>query len=57
VESPEIRKKLASNIILVGGVAKTDKFVEWLEDSVFNRIRSTEYDDTIECVEVILVNL
>ncbi len=57
VESPELRKKLASNIILVGGVAKTDKLVEWLEDSVFNRIRSAEYDDTIECVEVILVNL
>lgn len=57
VESPELRKRLASNIILVGGVAKTDRIVEWLEDSIFDRIRGSEFDETIECVEVILVNL
>lgn len=57
VENTEMRKRLASQIILVGGVAKTEKLVEWVEDNVFNKIRSTEFDDTIECVEVILVNL
>jgi actin-related protein len=57
VESAELRKRMASNIILVGGVAKTDRIVEWLEDNAFNRIRGSEYDETIECVEVLLVNL
>ena len=57
VESADLRKRLASSIILVGGVAKTDKLVDWLEDSVFNKIRQSEYDETIECVEVMLVNL
>jgi len=32
VDSIDTRKKLASQIILVGGGAKTDKLVEWLED-------------------------
>lgn len=57
VENADLRKRLASQIILVGGVAKTDKIVEWVEDNVFNRIRETEYDESIECVEVLLVNL
>ena len=57
VESADMRKRLASQIILVGGVAKTDKLVDWVEDNVFNKIRSSEFDETIECVEVILVNL
>ena len=39
VDNSEIRKRLASQIILVGGVVKTDRFVETLEDQVFNKIR------------------
>jgi len=56
-DNADLRKRLAASIILVGGVAKTDKLVDWLEDSVFNRIRLSEYDETIECVEVLLVNI
>jgi actin-related protein len=37
VESSDTRKKLASQIILVGGVAKTDKLVERLVLEVENR--------------------
>jgi actin-related protein len=57
VENADLRKRLASSIILVGGVSKTEKLVDWLEDSVFNKIRQSEFDETIECVEVMLVNL
>jgi actin-related protein len=39
VDSIDTRKKLASQIILVGGGAKTDKLVEWLEDQVYLRMR------------------
>lgn len=57
VESSDMRKRLASQIILVGGVAKTDKLVDWLEDNIFNKIRTPDFDETIECVEIVLVNL
>jgi activator of 2-hydroxyglutaryl-CoA dehydratase len=45
VDSQETRKRLASQIILVGGVAKTDKLVEWLEDQVYLRMREPQFDD------------
>jgi tRNA A37 threonylcarbamoyltransferase TsaD len=57
VENADLRKRLASSIILVGGVAKTERIVDWLEDCVFNRIHQAEFDESIECVEVLLVNL
>ena len=52
VENTETRKRLAAQIILVGGVAKTDKFVEWLEDNVFLKIRERRFDEAINSVEV-----
>jgi len=57
VESADMRKRLASQIVLVGGVAKSEKLVDWLEDNIFNKIRSADFDDSIECVEIIMVNL
>ena len=52
VDNSETRKRLASQILLVGGVAKTDKFVEWLEDNVYLKIRERRFDETINSVEV-----
>ena len=57
VDNTETRKRLAAQIILVGGVAKSDKFVEWLEDNVFLKIRERRFDESINSVEVQLVNL
>lgn len=57
VESADTRKKLASQIILVGGVAKTDKLVERLVQEVENRFQEPHFDDSIENIEVLLVNL
>ena len=56
VDNSETRKKLAGNIILVGGVAKTDKFFQWLEDSVYLKIREPQFDESIQTVEVLLIN-
>ena len=39
VDNSETRKRLASQIILVGGVVKTEKFFEWIEETVFLKIR------------------
>lgn len=47
IDNSETRKRLASQIILVGGVVKTDKFFEWLEETVFLKIREPHFDDSI----------
>ena len=39
IDNSETRKRLASQIILTGGVVKTEKFFEWLEETVFLKIR------------------
>lgn len=57
VDSVDVRKRLASQIVLCGGGAKTAGLVEWLEDTVFAKIREKRFDDSIESVEVLLVNL
>ena len=57
VEGAETRKRLAAQIVLIGGVPKTDKFVEWLEDNVYIKIRDKRFDESIASVEVQLVNL
>lgn len=55
IENPELRKSLANNIILAGGPAKSQKFIETLEQSVMTKMLG--FDDTIERVEVILCNV
>jgi len=59
VENPELRKRLASNIVMVGGGSKTEKLVEQLEDNVFLRMKdeNNKYDSTIDSVEILLVNV
>lgn len=57
VDNSETRKRLASQIILVGGVVKTDRFFEWLEECVYLKIREPQFDESIQCVEVQLINL
>ena len=57
VDNSETRKRLAAQIVLVGGVPKTDKFVEWMEDNVYLKIREKRFDESIASVEVQLVNL
>jgi len=53
IENSETRKRLASNLILAGGVPKTANFFEHLEERVFLKMRqSGSYDDSIACVEV-----
>ena len=47
VDNSETTKRLASQIILVGEVAKIDKFFEWLEETVFLKIREPKFDDSI----------
>ena len=53
IDNSETRKRLASNLVLAGGVVKTPHFFEWLEDCVFLRIRDpVAFDESITCVEV-----
>jgi actin-related protein len=51
VESPDIRKRLSNSIILIGGVSKTKKLVDSLEEAVMDRFTSG-FDATIERVNV-----
>ena len=44
VENPEIRRKMANQIILVGGVTKTKNFISSLEEAVMDKF-SSQYDD------------
>ena len=57
VDGAELRKRLSGQILLIGGVPKSDKFVEWLEDNVYLKIREKRFDESIQSVEVQLVNL
>ena len=51
IENQEIRRKMANQIILVGGVTKTKYFIDALEEAVIDKF-SSRYDDTIERVNV-----
>ena len=51
IENPEVRKKLANSIVLVGGTTKTRKFTDCLEEAVMDRFTSG-FDNTIERVNV-----
>ena len=44
-ENPETRKRLAQQIILVGGCTKFSKFVDSLEDALINRFSMPQYDE------------
>mmetsp|Transcript_13269 Transcript_13269/g.13068 ORF Transcript_13269/g.13068 Transcript_13269/m.13068 type:complete len:183 (+) Transcript_13269:763-1311(+) len=54
-ENQEQRKKLANQIVLVGGTAKMKAIVEVAEDLIMNKFSST-YDDSIDRVEIVLIN-
>ncbi|KAL4510469.1 hypothetical protein ABPG72_004623 [Tetrahymena utriculariae] len=51
VKDPELRKKLANHILIIGGTSQTSKMVEELEDRLIEKI--SQYDYNIERVEVI----
>ena len=51
IENAEIRKKMANQIVLVGGTTKIKKFVDSLEEAVMDRFTS-QFDETIERVNV-----
>jgi len=51
---PDQRKKLANSIVLVGGFANTQYFVDSLEEQLLESFAS--YDPEIERVEVLLQN-
>lgn len=52
----EIRKKLANQIILVGGSTKLKGMVDVLEDQIMNKF-TTSYDENIERVDIIQINV
>lgn len=56
VENPDIRKRLANSIVLIGGVCKTKKFIDSLEEAVMDRFTSSG-DVSIERVNVELYNV
>jgi actin-related protein len=56
IENPDVRKKLANSIILVGGVSKIRKLTDSVEEAVMDRFTSG-YDNTIERVNVELYNV
>lgn len=56
IENPDVRKKLANSIVLIGGVSKTRKFTDSLEEAVMDRFTSG-YDNSIERVNVELYNV
>ena len=37
MENPEVRRKMANSIILVGGTTKVKKFIDSLEEAVMDR--------------------
>jgi len=55
-ENAETRKKLANSIIVLGGVCKTRKFTDSLEEAVMDRFTSG-FDKEIERVNVELYNV
>jgi actin-related protein len=57
VESADMRKRLASQIVLVGGVAKSEKLVDWLEDNIFNKIRNNNGKFTTAAVSATLATV
>ncbi len=56
IENPDTRKKLANSIIVLGGVCKTRKFTDSLEEAVMDRFLQG-YDKEIERVNVELYNV
>jgi actin-related protein len=56
VENADVRKRLSNSIILIGGVVKTKKFTDSLEEAVMDRFTSG-FDATIERVNVELYNV
>lgn len=56
VDSVDVRKKLANSIVLIGGVSKTRKISDSVEEAVMDRFTSG-FDNTIERVNVELVNV
>ena len=56
IENDELRKRLANQIILVGGPCKSHKMIEMLEQTVISKMQA-RFDETIERVEVILCNI
>jgi Actin len=55
-DNPDLRKRLANQIILIGGVTKTRKLTDSLEEAVMDRFTSG-FDNTIERVNVELYNV
>lgn len=51
IKNDELRKKMANNILLVGGTSNLKNFIDELEDKIINKI--AHFDNTIERVEVI----
>lgn len=51
VSNPELRKKLANAILLVGGSAKFKGLVDYLEDILIDKL--TQLDNEIDRVEII----
>ena len=56
IENDELRKRLANQIILVGGPCKSNKMIEMLEQSVISKMHA-KFDTSIERCEVILCNI
>ena len=56
IDSQDLRRRLANQIILTGGPCKTKKMIEVLEEAVISKMQA-RFDDTIERVEVILCNI
>lgn len=56
IESEELRKRLANQIILVGGPCKSPKMIECLEQAVISKMQA-RFDETIDRCEVILCNI
>jgi actin-related protein len=56
IENTDTRKKLANSILVVGGVTKTKKFTDCLEEAVMDRFTSG-FDKEIERVNVELYNV
>jgi actin-related protein len=37
IENPDIRKRLSNSIVLIGGVSKTKKIIDSIEEAVMDR--------------------
>ena len=51
VENPELRKRLANSVLIVGGGSKFKGMIDYLEDKLFEKL--TVLDNQIERVEII----